>query len=75
MAKVAAAVILGKHLDRAGGSTPEEDDGAVFFRRARSVEVRSDPPMPFTTDGEVNPASESWFTAHPGALEMIVGPE
>jgi diacylglycerol kinase (ATP) len=70
MAKVAAAVALGKHLEIAG-----DQDGAVVFRRARTIEVKADPPMPFTTDGEINPASESWFTAHPGALEMIVGPD
>jgi diacylglycerol kinase (ATP) len=75
MAKVAAAVILGKHLDGAAEGALPEGESAVFFRRARSIEVRSDPPMPFTTDGEVNPASESWFTAHPAAIEMIVGPE
>jgi diacylglycerol kinase (ATP) len=69
MAKVAAAVALGKHLELA-----DDDDGPVLFRRARTVEVKSDPPMPFTTDGEINPASESYFTAHPRAIEMIVGP-
>jgi diacylglycerol kinase (ATP) len=69
MAKVAAAVALGKHLEGAA------DDGPVFFRRARTIEVRSDPPVPFTTDGEIDPGSESFFTAHAGALEMIVGPE
>ena len=69
MAKVVAAVALGKHLEAAAV------DDAVFFRRARTIEVRSDPPMPFTTDGEINPGSESFFTAHAGALEMIVGPE
>jgi diacylglycerol kinase family enzyme len=52
----------------------DDDDGPVLFRRARTVEVKSDPPMPFTTDGEINPASESYFTAHPRAIEMIVGP-
>ena len=71
MAKVAAAVALGKHLEGAGA----DGDGPVFFRRARTIEVRSDPPMPFTTDGEINRGSESFFTAHAGALEMIVGPE
>jgi diacylglycerol kinase (ATP) len=70
MAKVAAAVALGKHLELAN-----DVDGPVFYRRARTVEVRSDPPMPFTTDGEINPAAESYFTAHPAALEMIVGSE
>jgi diacylglycerol kinase (ATP) len=70
MAKVAAAVAVGKHLDAASDA-----DGPVFFQRARTIEVRSRPAMPFTTDGEVNPASESFFTAHASALEMIVGPE
>jgi diacylglycerol kinase family enzyme len=69
MAEVAAAVALGKHLESAN-----DEDGAVFFRRARSVEVKAEPPMPFTTDGEINPASESYFTAYQRALEMIVGP-
>jgi diacylglycerol kinase (ATP) len=68
MAKVVAAMALGKHLEAAAV------DDAVFFRRARTIEVRSDPVMPFTTDGEMNPGSESFFTAHAGALEMIVGP-
>jgi diacylglycerol kinase (ATP) len=70
MAKVAASMALGKHLEAA-----DDEDGPVFFRRARTIEVRSDPPMPFTTDGEISPGGESYFTAHEGALEMIVGPE
>jgi diacylglycerol kinase (ATP) len=69
MAKVAAAVLLGKHVEG-----PADGDGTVLFRRARTVEVRSSPPMPFTTDGEVNSAAVSFFTAHAGALGMIVGP-
>jgi diacylglycerol kinase (ATP) len=71
MAKVAAAVILGKHLEGATSAA----EGTVFYGRARSIEVRSTPAMPFTTDGEVNPAAESYFTVHGAALEMIVGPE
>ena len=71
MAKVATAVALGKHLEGAGA----DGDGPVFFRRARTIEVQSDPPMPFTTDGEINRGSESFFTAHAGAMEMIVGPD
>jgi diacylglycerol kinase (ATP) len=69
MAKVAAAVALGRHLELA-----DDVDGPVFYRRAHTVEVKAEPPMPFTTDGEINPASESYFTAHPQAIEMIVGP-
>ena len=61
---------LGKHLESAG-----DEESAVFFQRARTVEVKADPPMPFTTDGEINPASESYFATHPRALEMIVGPD
>jgi diacylglycerol kinase (ATP) len=75
MAKVAAAVLLGKHLDDSTENASSPDGDPVFFRRARSIEVRSTPPMPFTTDGEVSPESESFFTAHPAAIEMIVGPE
>jgi diacylglycerol kinase (ATP) len=70
LAKVAGAMALGKHLESAGA-----EDGAVIFHRARTIEVKTDPPMPFTTDGEINPASESCFTAQPRALEMIVGPD
>lgn len=70
LAKVGAAVLLGKHLD-----SPPAEGGPVFFRRARSIEVRAHPPMPFTTDGEVSPGAQSYFAAHARALQMIVGPE
>jgi len=81
MVKLGAAVILGRHLDQAQEldaaldpqSQVESGEATVFFRRARTVEVRAMPPMPFTTDGEVNPGAESFFSVHAGALEMIVG--
>jgi diacylglycerol kinase (ATP) len=69
MAKVAAAVLLGRHLDRAEG----EEASPVLFLRGRRLELRSSPPMPFTTDGEVNEGSPAVFTTHPRALEMVVG--
>jgi diacylglycerol kinase family enzyme len=70
MAKLAALVMMGKHL----GDGTNVDDSTTFFRRARSVEVSAVPTMPFTADGEVSRGDLSFFTAHPGALEMIVGP-
>jgi diacylglycerol kinase (ATP) len=81
MAKVAAQVLLGTHLDdrtpdvpaRTGDATPSDDD-PIFFARARTVEVRAKPSMPFSTDGEMSSGSESCFVAHAAALEMIVGP-
>jgi len=75
MAKVAAAVILGRHLDGAAENESRWNDGTVFYGRARSIEVRAEPPMPFTTDGETSPGAASSFIAHPAAIEMIVGPE
>jgi diacylglycerol kinase (ATP) len=80
MAKVAAQVLLGKHLDdhlpgdRARAAAGATEDDPVFFARARTIEIRSTPSMPFTTDGEIVPGSESFFVVHAGALEMIVGP-
>ena len=68
MAKLSASVLLGTHLDE-----PLTDE-PVLFRRARRIEVRSRPEMPFTTDGEVEDGAVAIFTAHPEALEMIVGP-
>ena len=70
MAKIAALVMMGKHL----GDGTEVDDATTFFRRARSIEVSAVPTMPFTTDGEVSRGDVSFFTAHPGALEMIFCP-
>jgi diacylglycerol kinase (ATP) len=68
MAKLSATVLLGRHLDE-----PRSDE-PVLYRRARRIEVRSRPDMPFTTDGEVEEGALAIFVAHPRALEMIVGP-
>jgi diacylglycerol kinase (ATP) len=66
MAKLSAAVLLGKHLDE-----PLTDE-PVLYRRARRVEVLSRPEMPFTTDGEVEGGALALFTTAERSLEMIV---
>jgi diacylglycerol kinase (ATP) len=70
MAKLSASVLLGRHCDG-----PLDDEAPVFCARARRVVVRSSPEMPFTVDGEVCEGSVAVFVAHPGALDLIVGPE
>lgn len=49
-----------------------EDDRTVF-RRAKRIEIHSDPPMVFIADGEVLQGQPGIFQVHPGALSVFVG--
>lgn len=51
-----------------------EDDRTVF-RRARRIEIESDPPMVFIADGEVLSGGPGVFEVLPAALSVFVGPE
>ena len=51
-----------------------EDDRTVF-RRAKRIEINSDPPMVFIADGEVLPGHPAVYEVLPGALTVFVGPD
>jgi diacylglycerol kinase (ATP) len=65
LAFLASQVLLRRHL---------ESDLALF-RKARSIEIESDPPMSFNLDGEVIGDEPAQFEVLPQALEVVVGPE
>jgi diacylglycerol kinase (ATP) len=65
LAFLASQVLLRRHL---------ESDLALF-RKARSIEIESDPPMSFNVDGEVIGDEPAHFEVLPRALEVVVGPE
>ena len=50
-------------------------DENVTHRLARWVELDSDPPMPFSIDGEPSEGSRWVFTVVPGALRVLTGPD
>jgi diacylglycerol kinase (ATP) len=52
-----------------------EEHESVVVRRARRIEVASEPAMPFNVDGEACDTTPLLFEALPGALEVIVGEE
>lgn len=49
-------------------------DESVEHRRARSVRVRSDPPMPYSLDGELATFGDVELRVLAGALTTLVGP-
>src|SRR5205085_1389076 len=51
------------------------EDENVVHRRARRVEVESDPPLPVSIDGEQSEGSRFVFEAVPRALRVVVGPD
>lgn len=65
LAFLTSQVLLRRHL---------ESDLALF-RKARSIEIESDPPMSFNLDGEVIGDEPALFEVLPQALEVVVGPE
>ena len=50
-------------------------DENVIHRRARRVEIESDPPLPLSVDGELCEGSRFAFTVVPQALRVLVGPD
>jgi diacylglycerol kinase (ATP) len=62
---VAARLVAGDYLD----------SDAVWHGRARSVRVASEPGMWFSVDGEAVTSQPLTFTAVPGALRVLVGPD
>ena len=65
LAALAPATLLGKHLT----------NDSIIYRRARTVEIKSEPAMRFNTDGELLPAGPISFEVLPGAIHFIVGPQ
>jgi diacylglycerol kinase (ATP) len=57
-----------------GRGRPAAED-AAGRRRARTVEARSDPPLPLSLDGETAEAGELAVVIEPGALEIQAGEE
>src|SRR5581483_11807531 len=49
-------------------------DENVTHRLAAAVELESDPPMPFSVDGEAAEGSRWSFAVVPGALRVVAGP-
>jgi diacylglycerol kinase (ATP) len=64
LAMLAPAAFFGRHLE----------DERILHHRARKIEIRSEPPMRFNTDGEMLPAEPITFEVVPGAIDFIVGP-
>jgi diacylglycerol kinase (ATP) len=50
-------------------------DENVIHRRAERVEIESEPPMPFSIDGELCEGSRFSFNVIPGAIRVLPGPE
>ena len=50
-------------------------DELVTHRRARRVEIESEPPIPFSLDGEVTEGRRFAFAAVRRALPVVVGPD
>jgi diacylglycerol kinase (ATP) len=63
LAALVPQVLLGRHTE----------SGLVELRRARRIEVRSEPPMPFNVDGELVGESPAIFEALPRVLDVVVG--
>jgi len=63
MAEMAAGLVTGNYLEHE----------QVVYRRARRVELRSDPPMRFTIDGELVDEIPYAFVLHPKKLPVVVG--
>jgi diacylglycerol kinase (ATP) len=63
MALLAAEMLLGTHLS----------SGALIFRRAKKIAVRSRPRMSFNVDGEVVGNEPAVFEVVPHALDFVVG--
>lgn len=79
---LAPVVLAGRHLDARAvddGGEPEDGDredgepARVIFRRCRSVELESDPPMPWNNDGELVGELSPSFHVMPRALRVLVG--
>lgn len=82
MVALAPRVLAGRHLDvaeeqerdrEAAGEEPEAP--RLLYRRCRTVELESDPPMPWNTDGELVGECSPTFRVVPGALGVLVGEE
>jgi len=63
MALLAAEIVLGKHLA----------NNAIVFRRAKTIEVRSEPGMWFNVDGELVGNAPAVFQIGPRRLNFVVG--
>jgi diacylglycerol kinase (ATP) len=50
-------------------------DENVTHRRAARVDLESDPPIPFSIDGELAEGTRFAFTVLPGALRVLTGPD
>ncbi len=82
MVALAPRVLAGRHLDvaeeqerdrEASGEEPETP--RLLYRRCRTVDLESDPPMPWNTDGELVGECSPSFRVVPGALGVLVGEE
>jgi diacylglycerol kinase (ATP) len=65
LALLASQVLLGRHLE----------SDLTLLRKARTIEIESDPPMSFNVDGEVIGDEPARFEVLPRALEVVVGAE
>jgi diacylglycerol kinase (ATP) len=63
IALLAAQMLLGKHLS----------SGALIFRRAKKISVKSRPRMSFNVDGELFGNDPAIFEIVPSAVEFVIG--
>jgi hypothetical protein len=73
-------VLAGSHLDVAEEQEREDPGGdseapRLIYRRCRAVELESEPPMPWNTDGELVGERSPSFRVVPRALTVLVGEE
>lgn len=65
LATLAARLLVGDYVD----------SEQVLLRRARKVDVESDPPFLFSADGDIVAQGSASFEVLPQVLPMVVGPE
>lgn len=75
MVALAPRVLAGRHLDVLEEQEREEETPRLIYRRCRTVEVGSEPPMPWNTDGELIGELSPSFRVVPRALTVVVGDE
>lgn len=72
---LAPRVLAGRHLDADEEREEEDEAPRLVYRRCRTVELESEPPMLWNTDGELIGELSPSFRVVPGALTVVVGEE
>lgn len=61
--------------DSGAASAPDAEPPRLIYRRCRTVELESEPPMPWNNDGELIGELSPSFRLLPQALSVVVGAE